>query len=585
MNKQQPTAEAHYALGILVNPRQTYGMLLRPQGNQHPDVLRRLTRMRTAASAAPSHAPALSGDGAALTIDDTATITIGDAPSDQLFMSSEFADLSTSKGSAPAAAPRSGTFASELQDVLDECREGLGVDPVLALVMDGNDVHYAEVRVPEVAGEKDDKRRARMLTLLGEQISDFDAERVFFVPMTPAEDGTARVLAVAPRPDDTSTRTLRELRQLYRGVPPARLLDTEVTLLVGLGRLTEAKLRAEAPDAAEAAGSTLIVRPGSDDTLVLALQDGALHHYAQLRSLTAFDAPETLCSRILLQQDEHGLGDIARVFVLSESAEESLVQYLSLYFPDADVRACRDVLAEELISSHADPIEVSYVTAYAAALRLSGSPVQRAYFPEVNLLPATLLRRRVTVPFSWHIYALAVLLFGTVFFFTARYVIQQQDVSAQRARVAALAPEQASARVTTLQAGIDSLQHVTAGYLRSLQVIDSLLVGSDRWSRALEQTTQVASSVRGIWVESWSDGGRSITLRGNATTRERIVRFADMMGGEISSVTFSEIRDFPVYAFSITVPLTNELPAAAQYLRDQVAAPDSLLAAGAVLAP
>ncbi len=589
MKKTTAPSEAQPALGIIVTPRKTYGMLLRPDSGQRPEVMRRFTRIRAQYASVQTAAPSLSGDGSAGAFED-ATLTIGDAPaSDQLFLASEFGDLAAGAQAAPgaAAAPAGHTselFTSELQDLLAECQEGLGVEPVIGLVIDASDVQYAEVRVPEVVGEKADKLRARMMGLLGEQITDFDADRVVFLPMTAAEDGTARHLAVAPRPDDASTRTLRELRQLYRGLPPARLLDSEVSLLAGLTRMVETKLRAEEPEAV-AAGCTLVVRPGTDDTLVLAFQEGVLHHYAQLRSLTAFDAPETLCSRILLQQDEHGLGDISRILVLSEANEDGLVQYLSLYYPDADVRSCRQDLAVEMLSSSADPVEVPFVAAYAVALRLTGRPADRAFFPDLNLLPPTLLRRRVVVPFSWHVYALAVLLFVTVFFFTARYVVQQGSISDQRARVAVLAPERAQAQVTTLQAEIDSLQNLTMGYHRSLEVIDSLLIGSDRWSRALEQVTRVASSVRGIWVESWNDGGTTLTLSGNATGRDRIVRFADMIGGEITTVSFSEIREFPVYAFTITIPLSNELPAAARYLRDQVAAPDSLTARAPVIAP
>ena len=585
MNKKSTSpSESQPALGVLVTPRRAHGMLLRPQPGLAPEVVRRFTRIRTQYGAVKSMAL-----GAEVAPDDSAVLTIGDAPvTDGLFMASEFGDVGGAGGHAAASAPSTRLaepFASEVQDLLTECKEGLHLEPVIGLVMDGADVQYAEVRVPDVAAEKDDKRRARMLALLAEQIPDVDGPRVVFVPMTPAaDDATPRFLAVAPRPDDASTRTLRELRQMHRGLPPARLLDTEVTLLYGLARAIESRLpAASAPESAETR-LTLFVRPGTDDTLVMALRDGQLHHYVQLRSLTAFDAPETLCSRILLQQDEHGLGEVGRILVLSEANEGGLVQYLGLYYPDADVRSCREALAAEMLTD-VEQVEVASVAAYAAALRLTGTPAQRAFFPDVNLLPATLLKRRVAVPFSWHIYALAALLFVTVFFFTARYVVVQQEVGAQRARVAMLAPERAGAQVATLQAEIDSLQRVTGGYLRSLEVLDSLLVGSDRWSRALEQTTRVASSVRGIWVESWADGGSTITLSGNATSRDRVVRFADMIGGDIASVSFSEIRDFPVYAFSITVPLTNELPAAAQYLRDQVAAPDSLTALAPVIAP
>ncbi len=583
MKKKPTPPETSPALGILVSPRKTYSMLLRADAG-HADVVRRFTRSRTQyASMQTTAAVTPSGDGEA-SLDDATTLHFGDTTSgaDALFLASEFGDAGDLAAGVASARPSLGkveTFTHELQDLLAECREGVRVEPVLSLVMDAADVQYAEVRVPDEVGEKADKRRARMVALVSELLAEFDAERVVFLPMTAAaDDGTPRFLAIAPRADDASTRTLRELRQLHRGTPPARLLDTEVSLLIGLARLTEARLAALQVEDARGQGVTLVVRPGADDTLVLALDKGTLQHYAQLRSLTAFDAPETLCSRILLQQDEHNMGDIGRILVLSDASEASLVEYLSLYYPDADVRSCREILSVELLSDSSEASEVPFMMAYAAALRLVGSAADRAFFPDVNLLPPSLLRRRVTLPFTWHTLVLGVLLFATVFFFTARYVGQQHDINASEAQLAAVVPHPAAGKVASMQAEIDSLQYVTTTYTKSLQVIDSLLVGSDKWSRALEHVSQVAASVRGIWVENWSDGGTSITLRGNATSRDRIVRFADQAGGEIASVTFAEIRDFPVYSFVISVPLRIELPEAARYLRDQVTPPDSLLA-------
>ncbi len=588
MKTPSTLSESSPALGILVTPRKTYGILLRAQSGQ-AEMMRRFTRVRSHYSPvqAASHVP--SGDGADASLDDVGTLHIGEAPvADSLFLSSEFGELGAAAATAGKVTGSGGTsemFTAELQDLLTECREGVQVEPVLSLVMDAADVQYAEVRIPEVAGEKPEKHRARALALLGELISEFDAERALFLPMTPADDATPRFLAVAPRPDDASTRTLKELRQQHRGAPPARLLDTEVTLLLGLARLVEKRLTAEPTEVVVENGVTLVVRPGSDDTIVLALQNGTLQHYAQLRSLTAFDAPETLCSRILLQQDEHNMGEIGRVLVLSDTGEDALVEYLSRYYPEADVRSCREVLAVEMLSDASNATEVPFVMAYAAALRLVGSAHDRALFPDLNFLPSGLLRRRVALPFTWHTLALGALLFCTVFILTAQYVLQQQDISAQRARLAQVDVVAGANEVQQLQAEIDSLQRVTTGYVRSLAVIDSLLVGSDKWSRALEQVSQVASSVRGIWVENWSDRGTSITVNGNATSRDRIVRFADQIGGEIVSVVFAEIREFPVYTFSIVVPLKIELPEAARYLRDQVVAPDSLLATAPLAAP
>jgi hypothetical protein len=49
------------------------------------------------------------------------------------------------------------------------------------------------------------------------------------------------------------------------------------------------------------------------------------------------------------------------------------------------------------------------------------------------------------------------------------------------------------------------------------------------------------------------------------------VELAQRLGGTISTLTFSEIREWPVYSFKLSMPLENGLPKAAEYLRKRAA--------------
>jgi hypothetical protein len=97
-------------------------------------------------------------------------------------------------------------------------------------------------------------------------------------------------------------------------------------------------------------------------------------------------------------------------------------------------------------------------------------------------------------------------------------------------------------------------------------------MGSDQWSHALAEISRETAAVSGIWVEEWSPRSESVQLSGNATSRDRIVKLAERTSGKISSVTFSEIRKWPVYSFTMEVPLKKGLPAATKYLREQALA-------------
>ncbi len=318
-------------------------------------------------------------------------------------------------------------------------------------------------------------------------------------------------------------------------------------------------------------GVTLVLRIGPADTLALFLSGGEPLHLAHLSSLTASDAPETLCSRVLLVQDEHGLGDVTRLLLMSERDEDGLLGVFGLFFPDATVASLRSTLPGTLGEAAREAPEGSITAALAAALRLAGTPAQQAAFPDVTLLPRALARRHATTRVNWAVFALFALLFTTTLGLTARYLVLDAEIDAARDRLRASDAVTADASVARLQTRLDSLGQVQAQREHALVVLDSLLTGSDRWSRTLETVARGAESVRGMWIESWAPSGQTVTLTGTATSRDRIVEIAEVTGGDLLSMTFNEIRDFPVYTFTLALPLPNDLPEAARYLRDAAA--------------
>jgi hypothetical protein len=408
-------------------------------------------------------------------------------------------------------------------------------------------------------------KRDRLLARLAEEYdAPFEKERVSFMPMTPRE-GVTRFLAVVPTPEDALAESLELLREQsgMRAVP-FRAIDAEVPLLVGLARW------AYPPDPSE---NTAIVRVGTENTLVILLQGEELHHQEHMLSVTTFDGPDTICSRVLLQQDVQGVGTVHQVVILSEEREEELVRGFAAFYPDARVEALRRGLREHgVIPPNGEAaLSARSLPAVGAALRLVLERRKESPFTEVNLLPRRLRRVRPKLDFAiaWHTLVTGVVLFFTVLFFISMYAAQERQIAQAQERLAAYPPE-ASMSPQALQAQIDSLQTVYVRITATLGTIDSLLVGSDRWSRSVAQLARATASTGGAWVEQWSPQGFQVQLTGTATGREQVVQFAERMSGQINELRFSEIRDYPVYSFVLTAPIPNELPEVARYLREQV---------------
>jgi hypothetical protein len=273
---------------------------------------------------------------------------------------------------------------------------------------------------------------------------------------------------------------------------------------------------------------------------------------------------------VLLLQDEYGVGDVEHVLLLGDEREGALVESFQLFFPDTRVESLRRYLPEADKESGSELAARATVLSMLVGLRLVKDDNYKQVFEDVNLLPKRLLRRQFKMPVSWHVFAFYGLLFITVLFFVARFYTQKHELDLFRYRLQEYPEDITDIDPKALQARIDSLKQASQGYMHALNVLDSLLVGSDKWSRSMETTAEEVASVRGMWIERWQPRGGYIELIGNATTRDNVVSFAEKIGGNIETLTFSEIREWPVYSFRMRIPLTDDLPAAAKYLRDNV---------------
>lgn len=83
-------------------------------------------------------------------------------------------------------------------------------------------------------------------------------------------------------------------------------------------------------------------------------------------------------------------------------------------------------------------------------------------------------------------------------------------------------------------------------------------------------------SIEGLSISQWSPiDTTQVGLTGRSTARPRIVQLARQLGGEINSLTFTEVRDVPLYDFEITIPLDSTRPEGVDYWRKQQLASDT----------
>lgn len=590
-------ATQEYVLGITATSRNVHAVLVKDT-EAGPVIVRQFHRtVGETHSFAPLTPEAVSSESSDVSFN-VGGNTTGSNP---LFLAGEFGrsesggsfDGSVGIGGDPTAIYKTTTkFDLELLDIISECQEAGFEDFCVAFAIGSAFLKTSEIKSRQGQNGNSENAKEGKLNLLsfgkgkgGKQSvesvfaekhdGEYDPGKVVFLPMKSGDPGVSKALAVFAVSHEPVEPTLQAIRDRKRHIPPIDLLDTEITLFLGLARAAQLRSSEYGSDSSQV-GPTLLVRAGTEDTIVMFIDGEELVRFESLRSITAFDPPETICSRVLLLQDEFGMGDASTVVLLGEEREDSLADSFRTFFPDTRVELLRDYLPE-LRSDDGNRVRGDAVLAAAVTLRILGDSVSKSQFLKVNFLPRKLLRSQFKMPFAWPLAAMYALLFVTSLFFMYRYYSQKHELELYKYELAQYPKELTSANASDLQARIDSLQVKTVGLVDALDVLDSLLIGSDRWSRALSKTASITADVPGIWIESWREDGDGLKLTGTATDRESVVSFAIQAGATIETLEFSDIRDFPVYSFTMRMQSVQELPNVARYFRDNVQLESSTL--------
>jgi len=556
-------------LGVYLTPQTIEAVVLR-SADAGEQVLHRMARPRLRlgdSARSDDFSSVLPGMKSSEEVD--FTLEVGDGGDDLTLDDPALRSLQEGKPLAKGAK----LFAAQLREILSECRSrGYGT-PDLAFCVDTPDVATVELSRRDADSENegdalgglwtraaaftagiDREKQALLEALRAAYDGAFDPKRVAFLPMTADGDET-RVLALVPTAEEAVSPTLRTLASTDETIALAgRLLDAEPSLLA----------HAAATHVVPASEhTTAVVRVGTDDTLLLFLAGTELHHVERLRSLTSFDPAETISSRVLLHQDERKIGSVEHVVLVGGPRDGRLAERFEAVYPDADVHLLHERMQDGETKLAADVrLTPDAAVALAAAQRLVRAP-------GVNLFGSVArTRRRRPSMFAWHTVAALLLLCVTALVFGWRYMEQQQNIAAVEQRLSMSPVEMPELTPEALKQRVDSLNAVHAKYNRALYVLDSLLVGSDEWSRAIERTARQTEAIDGIWFDNWSVDASTLTIQGHALKRGNLAAMARNLDGTIQELKFTDIQGVRAYPFTVTVQRHIEMPEVTTRLRE-----------------
>ncbi len=341
---------------------------------------------------------------------------------------------------------------------------------------------------------------------------------------------------------------LGEVKQFLGGrVPNIEVMDGADLALMGLVRASFELQEEEV---------TIVVYVGSDFSRLIFLRGKDYLHFAPIIS-EGYSSPNienTLYSRILLEQDNIALTRIDRILLAGESHKVNLKDSLAPQFSSALVDYLRtdqidlslyEGTVGEAISEYAVPIATAW-----KALRPKHPALYR-----VNLVPISIIEGQKAFKLAWHGWlAAALIIFSIVFFSTS---IRTRSEEIRKSQEVLTKKKSELADLEILRSRRDALQKDIQRYSTAAAVYDSIVPGSDRWSRILHYLSNSVDDLNSVWLYKVSKADNppgAILISGRSIFRTRIARLASLFEkATLKAVRTTAIRDKIIYDFDLLI--------------------------------
>jgi Tfp pilus assembly protein PilN len=300
---------------------------------------------------------------------------------------------------------------------------------------------------------------------------------------------------------------------------------------------------------------SVIIYIGIEFTRLIFMRGDQFYQFAPILG-EGHDSPNlqnTVYSRLLLEQDNLAIPHINRIILAGESKRIGFRDFLLQQLPDQEVDY---LLAPRLDSSELNADQQESISEYAVSIGAAWKVLEPANknVYNINLLPAEVREGQRVFKLAWHGYLLLLVLFLSTLFFTWQVAQKSKEIKELRDQLTLKEGQRAENQ--TLASSIGVLQEQLSRYKTSLALYDSLVPGTERWSRVLTQLSHGVEDLNSIWLSDFAAGQEGvIKLNGFTVYRTRIPRLSTLFDNSLlKEVNVQTIRDQTVYKYNIEVP-------------------------------
>ncbi|MFN0158413.1 MAG: hypothetical protein ACKVRP_10125 [Bacteroidota bacterium] len=301
---------------------------------------------------------------------------------------------------------------------------------------------------------------------------------------------------------------------------------------------------------------SVIVYVGVEFTRLIFMRGTQFYQFAPIIG-EGYDSPNlqnTVYSRLLLEQDNLAIPRISKIILAGESRRIGFKDFLAQQLPDQEIDY---LLAPQLDTSPLPPEQQEALSEFAIPIGAAWRALDPSSdtFYQINLLPSIIREGQRVFKLSWHGYLLMATLFFSTLFFTLSVGEKRQDIVAHQETLRL--KESQLAENKTMMTSIEGLQAELAKYQTSLALYDSLVPGSERWSKVFTQLSHGVEDLNSIWITDFSSKEKGVlSLNGFTVYRTRIPRMASLFDNAVlKEVNVQKIREQEVYRYSIEVPV------------------------------
>jgi hypothetical protein len=297
---------------------------------------------------------------------------------------------------------------------------------------------------------------------------------------------------------------------------------------------------------------TVIVYVGMEYTRLIFMRGRGLFNIAPIigEGADSFSVQNTIYSRILLGQDNLSLPRIDRVILCGECKNFDIKGFLSSLLVGAEVDYLQLARVDSsLLPAGGSDLIPQYAVPIASAVHAAAGKTRTFY--EADLTPPKILEGQKMFKLAWHGLVLSVFVFGSTFYFTYNFAMNESENLRMRSEVVSKRGQ--AAEVAALKVRIADVQSQFGKYSTAGTILDELMPNTERWSNLISSLSSSVQRVGGMWLTDVHQSKDDVySVEGYSVSRDKIPQFAMLYPGSIlRKVSIADIRGKTVYDFQI----------------------------------